>query len=98
MPHPNGMPTVQEVRTMADEELIAHLDQQLGLPPEVRPLTLIQLYASELQRQEQERRSRVMLAYTQAIDRFTKQMRDMTAVILIATFVNLVLAVMVLFR
>ena len=98
MPHPNGMPTVQEVRTMSDEELIAHLDQQLGLPPEVRPLTLIQLYASELQRQEQERRSRVMLAYTQAIDRFTKQMRDMTAVILIATFVNLVLAVMVLFR
>ena len=91
MPHPNGMPTVQEVRTMSDEELIAHLDQQLGLPPEVRPLTLIQLY-------EQERRSRVMLAYTQAIDRFTKQMRDMTAVILIATFVNLVLAVMVLFR
>ena len=78
-PHPNGMPTVQEVRTMADEELIAHIDQQLGLPPEVRPLTLIQLYSSELQRQEQERRSRVVLAYTQAIDRFTKQMRDMTA-------------------
>ncbi len=97
MPHPHGMPTVQEVRTMSDEALIAHLDQQLGLPPEVRPLTLIQWYASELQRQEQERRSRVLLAYTQAIDRFTKQMRDMTAVILIATFVNLVLAVMVLF-
>jgi hypothetical protein len=97
MPHPNGMPTVQEVRTMSEEALVTHLDQQLGLPPEVRPLTLIQLYASELQRQEQERGSRVMLAYTQAIDRFTKQMRDMTAVILIATFVNLVLAVMVLF-
>ena len=49
-PHPNGIPTVQEVQTMADEELIAHIDQQLGLPPEVRPLTLIQLYSSELQR------------------------------------------------
>jgi hypothetical protein len=33
MPHPNGMPTVQEVRTLSDEELVAHMDQ----PPRHRP-------------------------------------------------------------
>lgn len=98
MPHPNGMPTLRELRTMSDDELVTNIDQQLGLTPDGRHLALMQWYYGELQRHEQETSREVMRGYTREMNRFTKQVRDMTAVIVIATFVNLVLAVMMLLK
>jgi hypothetical protein len=98
MPHPNGMPTLHELRTMSDDELVTNIDQHLGLTPDGRHLALMQWYYGELQRHEQETSREVMRGYTREMTRFTKQVRDMTAVIVIATCVNLVLAVMMLFQ
>ena len=93
MPHPNGMPTFIELRSMPDEELYQRIDQQFTLTPIERHLMLAQLYRDELVRREQDRSTQAMLDYTERIYRFTKQVRDMTLVVLFAAILSLAASV-----
>jgi hypothetical protein len=93
MPHPNGMPTLQELRDMPDDELAKKVDQQYSLPPNERHLLLAQCFRDELTRREHDRNTQTMLDYTDKTHRFTKQVRDMTIVILVATILSVVASV-----
>lgn len=88
MPHPNGMPTLDELRNMPDEELAKKIDQQYSLTPDVRHLLLAQCFRDELVRREQDRSTQAMLDHTEKMHRFTKQVRDMTIIILVATILS----------
>ena len=88
MPHPNGMPTLEELRHMPEEELAKKIDQQYSLTPDVRHLLLAQCFRDELVRREQDRNTQAMLDYTERMHRFTKQVRDMTIIILVATILS----------
>ena len=94
MPHPNGMPTLEELRNMPDEELAKKIDQQHSLTPDVRHLLLAQCFRDELGRREQDRSTQAMLEYTERMHRFTKQIRDMTIIILIATILSVAASAM----
>ncbi len=85
MPHPNGMPTHDELRTMSDDELAKRIDQQYSMTPDVRHLLLAQCFRDELIRRENERTTSTML-------RYTRQVRDFTIVILVATILALAVA------
>lgn len=89
MPHLNGMPTLEELRSIPDEELIKKIDQQLSLTPDVRHLLLAQCFRDELGRREQDKATKAMLDYTEKMYRFTKHVRDMTIAILVATILSL---------
>ena len=93
MPHSNGMPTLEELRNMRDEELVEKIDKQYSLTPDVRHLLLAQCFRDELVRREQDRLTQKMLEYTDKMNRFTKQVRDMTIAILIATFLSLITSI-----
>lgn len=88
MPHPNGMPTLEELRKMPDEELAGKVDHQYSLTPDVRHLLLAQCFRDELVRREQNRSTQAMLDSTEKMQQFTKQVRDMTIIILVATILS----------
>ena len=90
MPHPNGMPTVAELRTMSAEELASKVDQQFSMTPAPWRLMLAQCFRDELVRREQEQSTQSMLSYTEEMNHFTKQVRNLTVVILVATLLSLV--------
>jgi hypothetical protein len=79
------MPTHDELRTMYDDELAKRVDQQYSMTPDARHLLLAQCFRDELIRRENERTTSTML-------RYTKQVRDFTIVILVATILALAVA------
>lgn len=93
MPHPNEMPTHDELRRMPDEELVQRIDQQYSLTPDARHLLLAQCFRDELVRREQEQSTQAMLKYTDQMHKWTKQVRNLTIVILGATILSLVASV-----
>jgi hypothetical protein len=90
MPHANGMPTLDDLRNMPDEELAEKVDRQYSLTPDVRHLLLAQCFRDELIRREQDRNTQRMLDYTNEMHRFTRQVRNMTVIILVATILSVV--------
>jgi len=93
MPHPNGMPTFDELRNMPDAELYESIDKQFSLTPNERHLMLAQLYRDELLRREQDKSTQSMLDYTDKIFQFTAQIRNMTTVILVATVLGVAVSI-----
>ncbi len=93
MPHPNGISTFDELRSMPDDELYQKIDQQFSLGSAPHHSMLAQLYRDELVRREQDRSTQAMLDYTERIYRFTKQVRDMTLVVLFAAILSLAASV-----
>jgi hypothetical protein len=91
MPYPNGMPTHDELRSIPDEELAKKIDQQYSVTPDARHLLLAQCFRDELVRREQERSTKAMLNYTAQMTKLTKQVRNFTIVILVATILSLVI-------
>jgi hypothetical protein len=90
MPHPYGMPTHDELRSMPDEELARRIDDQYSKMPDARHVLLAQCFRDELVRREQERSTKAMLNYTDQMLKLTKQVRNFTIVILVVTILNLV--------
>jgi hypothetical protein len=91
MPYPNGMPTHDELRSIPNEELAKKIDQQYSLTPDARHLLLAQCFRDELVRREQERSTKEMLNYTAQMTKLTKQVRNFTIVIFVATILSLVI-------
>jgi hypothetical protein len=91
MPHPNGMPTHDELRSIPDEELAKRIDHQYSLTPDARHLLLAQCFRDELVRREQERSTKEMLNYTAQMTKLTKQVRNFTIVIFVATILSLII-------
>jgi hypothetical protein len=89
MPHPNGMPTHAELRSMPDEELVKSIDRQYSLTPDARHLLLAQCFRDELIRREHEQSTTAMLGCTSQMHELTKQIRNLTIVILMATMLTL---------
>ena len=87
MPHPNGMPTHEELRRMSNDDLATRIDQQYSLTPDTRHLLLAQCYRDELVRRENDRTTKAML-------RYTKQVRNFTIAILLATLLTLLFEVL----
>lgn len=96
MPHPNGMPTLEELKNIRDEELAEKIDKQYSLTPDVRHLLLAQCFRDELVRREQDRVTQKMLDFTDNTCRFTEQVRNMTVAILVATFLSLIVSLIAL--
>jgi hypothetical protein len=89
MPHQNGMPTLAELQAMSAEELGSKVDQQFSMTPAPWRLMLAQIFRDELVRREQDRTTQSMLDYTERMYRYTKQVRNLTWVILVATLLSL---------
>ena len=87
MPHPNGMPTHEELRGMSDDDLGTRIDQQYSLTPDTRHLMLAQCFRDELVRRENDRATAAML-------RYTKHVRNFTIAILLATLLTLLFEVL----
>lgn len=94
MPHEKGSPTFAEMRSMSDEQLIGCIDRQFALGPATFHQLLAERYRDELLRREQERHAEVMLRYTEKVHGYTKQMRNLTVLILFATLASLAVAVL----
>ena len=85
MPHENGMPTWQELKGMSDEELIRNIDLQFGHGGDEKfHLLVAQCYRDELSRRTGARAPDTMI-------RYTRQVRDVTLVIVAATLLTLLL-------
>jgi len=78
---------------MPTEELVKSIDRQYALTPDVRHLLLAQLFRDELVRREQEQATAAMLKYTAEVHDLTRQMRNLTWVILGATLLSLAASV-----
>jgi hypothetical protein len=97
MPNPNGMPTHGELRSISAEELAKSIDRQYALTPDVRHLLLAQLFRDELVRRDQEQATAAMLKYTADVHDLTRQMRNLTWIILGATLLSLAASAFALF-
>jgi len=88
-----GVPTQTELRTLHETQLVTKIDQMLEgvLSPE--HLLIAQMYRDELLRRDQQKSNDAMLAYTKEMNAMTKQIRNLTIVILAATLVTLVISV-----
>lgn len=91
MPHGTGFPTLDELQGLPDEELRVRADKHLANAHQPVQREMFIVYRDELQRREQNRTEDVMLAYT-------KQMRNMTIVILVATILSLFAVAVSMFR
>ena len=88
-----GLPTQAELRTLHETQIVTKIDQMLEgvLSPE--HLLIAQMYRDELLRRDQQKSNDAMLAYTKEMNAMTKQIRNLTIVILAATLVTLVISV-----
>jgi hypothetical protein len=85
MPHSQGMPTLDELRTMSDGQLTKKMDEQLGHGQvNAYHIAMFQMYRDEYVRREQAKTNRIMLRYTLLI-------LILTFVVTIATVVSLYL-------
>jgi len=86
MPHPNGMLTLEELRSMPEDELVKRVDQQYS-DSSLTSLGLVvaQIYCDELVRRNQDRVTKRMLFLTWTI-------AFLTAVMLIGLGVQIYLA------
>ena len=88
-----GLPTQTELRTLHETQIVTKIDQILEgvLSPE--HLLIVQMYRDELLRREQQKSNEAMLAYTKEMNAMTKQIRNLTIVILVTTLVTIVISV-----
>ena len=88
-----GLATQTELRTLHETQLVTKIDQMLEgvLSPE--HLLIAQMYRDELLRRDQQKSNDAMLAYTKEMNAMTKQIRNLTIVILAATLLTLVISV-----
>lgn len=85
MPLKNGLPTQRELMMLAETDLIDRIDQALDGSVTTWRTTLAQIYRDELVRRRQESASGSMLAWT-------RQVRNMTLVIVLLTIINVIVA------
>ena len=85
--------TFAELRALPDEELIRLHDHHAK---SVQVAT--KHYLEELARREQDRATQTMLKLTQEVHSFTKQMRNMTIAILLATLVSIAVSIIALVK
>jgi hypothetical protein len=85
--------TLEGLRELPDAELIHQHD-------EVAKTTVIgtQYFVDELVRREQDRATQAMLQSTQEMHKFTKQMRTMTIIILLATLASVAVSLLAFFK
>ena len=88
-----GLPTQTELRTLHDTQLVTKIDQMLEGAVSPEHLLIAQMYRDELLRRDQQKSNDAMLAYTKEMNAMTKQIRNLTMVILAATLVALVISV-----
>ena len=88
------MPTYQEWLNMSKEDLIKGFNDNNTTNADFRNMATAQLYRDELMRRDQEEINKAMLDYTQRVERFTKQMRNMTWIILVANIVGVFFTVL----
>src|SRR5438309_3215470 len=88
-----GLSTQTEPRALHETQLVTKIDQMLEgvLSPE--HLLIAQMYRDELLRRDQQKSSEAMLAYTKEMNPMTKQIRNLTIGILVATLLNLVISI-----
>lgn len=87
MPHRNGLPTHEELRTLSESEIATRIDVVLDGPASDWRFMYAQMFRDELVRREQDRATVRMLAWT-------RQVRNLTGVILLLTVVNIVLVLL----
>ena len=81
MPHPNGLLTHEELHSVPENDVVRRRDQlYAGTPSDWRVL-LAQLLRDELARRQQENTMSTMLV-------LTRQMRNLTGVIVFLTIAN----------
>lgn len=78
--------TIQELRSMSDDELISRHDAGAK-----QTLVGTQHYLNELARRDLDRQTGAMLDYTKQVVDYTKQVRNFTIAIVILTVVNVVI-------
>jgi hypothetical protein len=72
MPHPNGLPTVNELRSMSEDELMAEADKAYSHSSRAPfYFSLGGLYLDEVVRRPQDRATKTMVRLTQAITGLT---------------------------
>lgn len=76
--------TLAELRSMSDEQLVAHYDRLA-----VRTVDMPALYMDELNRRAQERQAEAIVTYA-------RQVAIMTLIIMIATILNIAVALLAL--
>lgn len=95
MPHPNGIPTYEELGSMSETELVQNIDELIkNLQPEypnnnsnINNLLRAQPFRDELVRREQDKSTRAMLCLTKVI-------AVLTAVMLIGLGIQIYIAVL----
>ena len=88
-----GLPTQTELRTLHEIQLVTKIDQMLDGVLSPQHLLIAQMYRDELLRRDQQKSNDAMLAYTKEMNAMTKQIRNLTIVILAATLLTLVISV-----
>ncbi len=92
MHYSSGMPTAEELKKMPENDLLMYADGQLGSRSvNVFHILIAQLYLNEFSMRGQDR-------IAKEVHQFTKQMRTMTVIILIATIVSVGAAVLGVLR
>jgi hypothetical protein len=95
------MDTFERLRSMTTPELVERIDSQLrasdgGQERHTRNLIASQLYINEFARRDQEKTTDTMLHLTQEMHSFTREVRNLTLIILGATIVSLVVGIFTL--
>ena len=90
MPNERRSLTFDELRNMSREELEKKIDEQISRAQNPIHNFLSELYLAELVRREQSKATESMIHYTNEVFRFTKQIRDMTIIILFLTLLGLI--------
>src|SRR5262249_47540110 len=95
--------TFAGLHTMTENQLIEKVNTAFeghagGGGLDLKPIFEVQLFLNELMRREQDRATQAMVKLTEELHRFTKQMRNMTIAILIATIVSIALSVIALLK
>jgi hypothetical protein len=98
MPDQKTNITYKELRETPEPEMIKTIDYHLGGIDLTQKSDIVaRIFHDELVRRSQDKFNQVMLNYTQEVHRFTKQMRNMTIIILFATIVTTALGIYQIF-
>ena len=88
------MPTHEEFRSMSYEDLVKGYNDNITSQPDLRNMLSAQSYRDEIVRREQDKATQAMLVYTKEVCGFTKQMKTMTVIILVATIFGAVATIL----
>jgi len=88
-----GLPTQTELHALHETQLVTKIDQMLEGVVSPEHLLIAQMYRDELLRRDQQKSNDAMLAYTKEMNAMTKQIRNLTIVILAATLVTVIVSV-----